>query len=162
MHNKRQVLWILSVILGVVLCTCNCNADEMGNNRIKQDDSKKEGVQNTSGEWIIPPVYDSVVYNDGIYWVFINIDIDKPSMMGLIDIEQGYAIPAHYEEILVGDDLIVAYDPVTHVYDCYDKQWRMIYVLPGTYDYVVPSGINSVDIVDTDGGIHTLHIPGFG
>lgn len=55
----------------------------------------------------------------------------------------------------------MAYDPLTHVYDIFDRQCRLIYTLPGKYDYVVPNGECCVDVVDLDAGIYTIKIPSY-
>lgn len=126
-----------------------------------QDSSGKEGVQNDLGEWIIPPIYDEVSYDGNVYWVFIERNDNEQKLVGIIDTSQGFAIAAHYDEILIGDSLIVAYDPLTHVYDIFDRQCRLIYTLPGKYDYVVPNGECCVDVVDLDAGIYTIKIPSY-
>lgn len=128
---------------------------------ICQDSSGKEGVQNDLGEWIIPPIYDEVSYDGNVYWVFIERNDNEQKLVGIIDTSQGFAIAAHYDEILIGDSLIVAYDPLTHVYDIFDRQCRLIYTLPGKYDYVVPNGECCVDVVDLDAGIYTIKIPSY-
>jgi len=102
-----------------------------------------------------------ISYNDEIYWVFIKTSADNTFMMGLIDTKRGLAIPAHYDEILIGDELIVAHDPSTHVYDIFEKEWKLIYTLSGEYDYVIPNGGSHVDIVDINSNIHTIRIPSY-
>lgn len=88
-------------------------------------------------------------------------EVCEQKLVGIIDTSQGFAIAAHYDEILIGDSLIVAYDPLTHVYDIFDRQCRLIYTLPGKYDYVVPNGECCVDVVDLDAGIYTIKIPSY-
>ena len=48
-----------------------------------------------------------------------------------------------------------------YVYDIFDRQCRLIYTLPGKYDYVVPNGECCVDVVDLDAGIYTIKIPSY-
>lgn len=138
-----------------------CYAEDSPKLSICQDSSGKEGLQNELGEWVIPPIYDMVSYDGNVYWVFIKRADNEQKLAGMIDTSHGFAIPAHYDEILIGDELIVAYDPLTHVYDVFDRQCRLIYTLPGEYDYVVPNGDNCVDVVDIDGNIHTIRIPSY-
>ena len=166
MKGIRGIAIILATLLLIFSFTFCCHADECSKLTIYQDSSGKEGVQNQLGEWVIPPIYDMIsifdmISDDGIYWVFIETGADNPAKMGLIDTKRGIAIPAHYDEILIGDELIVAFDYTTHVYDIFNKEWRLIYTLPGKYDYVVPNGAYHVDVVDYDGNIHTIQVPSY-
>ena len=160
MNRKRSFVTVLIFLYLLVFSFC-CYADDSPKLMICQDSSGKEGVQNDLGEWIIPPIYDEVSYDGNVYWVFIERTDNEQKLVGIIDTSQGFAIAAHYDEILIGDSLIVAYDPLTHVYDIFDSQCRLIYTLPGKYDYVVPNGECCVDVVDLDAGIYTIKIPSY-
>ncbi len=157
-RNGRFALALLT-IFAITLSTFSCHADDIDPFGICQDSSGKEGVKDERGEWVIPPVYDMISFNGSVYWVFVEVGADQSPLMGLIDPKRGVAIPAHYEEILLDDELIVAYDASTGFYDIFDSEWRLIYMLSGEYDYVVPNGANHVDVVDMDGAIHTIQIP---
>lgn len=159
--NRIRSFAKASIFLFLLFFSFCCYADASPKLSIRQDSSGKEGVQNELGEWIIPAIYDEVSYDGNVFWVFIKRADNEQKLIGMIDTSCGFAIPAHYDEILLGDALIVAYDPLTQVYDVFDRQCRLIYTLPGEYDYVVPNGDCCVDVVDLDANIYTIQIPSY-
>ena len=159
--NRNYIFAKVLVFLFLMSFSFCCYAEDSPKLSICQGSSGKEGLQNELGEWVIPPIYDMVSYDGNVYWVFIETAGNEQRLAGMIDTNRGYAIPVHYEEILIGEELIVAYDPLTHVYDVFDRQCRLIYTLPGEYDYVVPNGENCVDVVNFDGNIHTIQLPSY-
>lgn len=160
MNRNRNFIQFFMFLFLVSFSFC-CYADGSPQLTICKDSSGKDGVQNELGEWVIPPIYDMISYDSNVYWVFIGTGADNPAMVGFIDTTRGIAVPAHYDEILIGDELIVAYSSLSHVYDIFDKDGRLVYTLPGIYDYVVPNGANHVDVVDLDANIHTIEIPSY-
>ena len=113
-------------------------------------DNHKEGVKDEAGEWIIPPIYDEVSYDGYSYWVVHRIRQYEPPLIGVVNIQQGFAVPAYYEDILIGDGLIVAYSSLTQVYDIYDMSGKLITMLSGDYEYITPVNENTLEIIDQD------------
>ncbi len=160
MKKIRNIAIVLAAMLLLLpLCAQAKDGSELN---ICRDASGREGVQNELGEWIIPPIYDMISYNDEVYWVFLERDEGRTPLMGLIDMARGIAIPAHYDEIRVGDELVVAYDATMHLYDIFDQEWRLIYTMPCVYDYVLPNGAAHLDVADIDANYFTIPVPRYG
>ena len=154
MTTRKKNLLIVIIFMLAIICPQICDADQSDQYNdiytICMAENHKEGVQNEAGEWIIPPIYDGVSFDGYSYWVWFRIKQDEPPLIGVVNFREGFAIPAYYEDILIGDGLIVAYSSLAKVYDIYDMSGRLITMLSGDYEYITPVNENTIEIIDQD------------
>ena len=150
--RKKYLLLVFTTLFAISsLYICNADqSDRLDNYRIVAADNSKEGIMNEFDEWVVPPIYDTITYDGYSYWVFFRTWQEAPELMGVINFVQGFAIPVCYEDILIGDDLIVAYSSLNSVYDIYDMNGKLISALSGEIEYVTPVDANTLELIDQD------------
>ena len=102
MTTRKKSSLIVIIFMLAIICPQICDADQSDQYNdiytICMAENHKEGVQNKAGEWIIPPIYDGVSFDGYSYWVMFRIKKDEPPLIGVVNIREGFAIPAYYED----------------------------------------------------------------
>ena len=120
------------VVLVIVLLTVQCFAETADRDYvlgetvfILSSDDGKIGVKCIDETWLINPIYDDISFDGNVFWVFQSKGLtglsENQMWLGFYNPNTGLTIPPQYDEIRIGQPLIVAWSS-SEGWDVFDPE----------------------------------------